>query len=72
MQLFEESVILQNKRLERQQSLQKNHLKDLSDFAEEHSVDPATLVPLDRESLRRSSLRSDQSRHTNSLEASSS
>ena len=38
-QLFEESVALQNTRLERQQTLQKQHLKELRDFSEEYSSD---------------------------------
>lgn len=38
MQLLDESVFLQNVRLERQQSIQKSHLKELRDFADEFSL----------------------------------
>ncbi len=43
-QLFDGSVDLQKRRLERQQAIQKSHLKELRDFAEEHSLDPRSLM----------------------------
>ena len=38
-QIFEESTKLQNLRLERQQQLQRKHLKEWKDFAEKYSSD---------------------------------
>ena len=37
LQIFEESSKLQNIRLERQQALQKRHLRELKEFAEAYS-----------------------------------
>lgn len=43
LQLFDESVAMQAVRLERQQFLQRGHLKKLRDFAEEFSLQPNSL-----------------------------
>lgn len=43
VQIFEESTKLQNLRLERQQQLQRKHLKEWKDFAEKYSSDRISL-----------------------------
>lgn len=42
-QIFEESTKLQNLRLERQQQLQRKHLREWKDFAEKYSSDRISL-----------------------------
>lgn len=43
LQIFEESTRLQNLRLERQQHLQRNQLKEWKNFAEKYSNDHISL-----------------------------
>lgn len=63
VQLFDESVVLQNARLGRQQTLQKSHQKELQDFAREFSLDPSTMsvASKHRQGAERSSVTSEQS-----------
>lgn len=62
LQLFDESVALQAVRLERQQSLQRAHLKKLRDFAEEFSLRPNSLTASgDTKSAERTSMNSQRS-----------
>lgn len=65
VQLFDESVVLQKVRLERQQSLQKSHLKDLKDFADEFSLDPGRLSSQGRHSTERSNSQQSSSNVSN-------
>ena len=65
-QILEESSKLQNMRLERQQALQKKHLRELKEFAEAYSNDK--LLPSsqrERQNSEQGSLSSEQS-HTSS------
>ena len=62
-QIFEESSKLQNIRLERQQALQKKHLRELKEFAEAYSNDklPPPSSQRERQNSEHGSIGSEQS-----------
>ena len=64
-QIFDESTKLQNLRLERQQHLQRKHLKEWKDFAEKYSSDQISLGSDRMISSDHISLESEQSLNNN-------
>lgn len=61
LQLFEESTKLQNLRLEKQQDLQKRHLRELKEFADSYSSSSNEKIDHTHPSCDRSSTNSEQS-----------